>query len=257
MADVSGTIPDPEISAAVKQGGVAGSHLAEIARLETRDDIVAFMTRMTAERGFPFYLLCTLPTIDETNFAHITILSNIPEDVLRRYDSTASLLEDQAFLALRTTTTPFRMVPSECATMINGVSHPEREAVIEEMGFREAFFFPVHDAAGGRAVFILLSGQTDLAVEVMTDLHMICLHVYNRMVNIRGTMKERQKIDLSDREIQCLNWTAAGKTSSEIAEILGLSEHTVNHYLNHVAKKLEAVNRIQAVVKAMRLGLIS
>ena len=50
--------------------------------------------------------------------------------------------------------------------------------------------------------------------------------------------------------------TAAGKTSVEIAEILTLSEHTINHYLNRATKKLDAVNRTQAVAKALRLGLI-
>ncbi|MFP3803129.1 response regulator transcription factor, partial [Paraburkholderia sp. SIMBA_027] len=54
----------------------------------------------------------------------------------------------------------------------------------------------------------------------------------------------------------CLNWTAAGKTSAEIADILGLSEHTVNHYLNRATKKLDTVNRTQAVAKALRIGLI-
>jgi len=53
-----------------------------------------------------------------------------------------------------------------------------------------------------------------------------------------------------------LTWTAAGKTSAEIAEILGLSEHTVNHYLNKATKKLDTVNRTQAVAKALRVGLI-
>ena len=41
-----------------------------------------------------------------------------------------------------------------------------------------------------------------------------------------------------------------------IAEILTLSEHTVNHYLNRATKKLDTVNRTQAVAKALRIGLI-
>jgi DNA-binding CsgD family transcriptional regulator len=61
---------------------------------------------------------------------------------------------------------------------------------------------------------------------------------------------------LTDREIDCLNWTAAGKTSVEIAEILTLSEHTVNHYLNRATRKLDTANRTQAVAKALRIGLI-
>ena len=42
----------------------------------------------------------------------------------------------------------------------------------------------------------------------------------------------------------------------EIAEILTLSEHTVNHYLNRATKKLDTVNRTQADAKALRIGLI-
>ena len=48
-----------------------------------------------------------------------------------------------------------------------------------------------------------------------------------------------------------------GKTSSEIATIVGLSEHTVNHYLISSTKKLESSNRIHAVANALRHGLIN
>jgi DNA-binding CsgD family transcriptional regulator len=87
-------------------------------------------------------------------------------------------------------------------------------------------------------------------------LQMISVHLFNRLAEIGAAWKSGQVV-LTDREIQCLSWTAAGKTSLEIAEILGLSEHTVNHYLNQVTRKLEAVNRTQAVVKAIRRGLIA
>lgn len=59
------------------------------------------------------------------------------------------------------------------------------------------------------------------------------------------------------REIECLLWCSMGKTSSEIATIVGLSEHTVNHYLISSAKKLECTNRIHAVANALRHGLIN
>ncbi len=58
------------------------------------------------------------------------------------------------------------------------------------------------------------------------------------------------------REIECLRWCSMGKTSSEIATIVGLSEHTVNHYLISSARKLECTNRIHAVANALRHGLI-
>jgi DNA-binding CsgD family transcriptional regulator len=89
----------------------------------------------------------------------------------------------------------------------------------------------------------------------MRELCYIAIHVFDRLAEIRN-LDTRITDTLTDREIDCLNWTAAGKTSAEIAEILTLSEHTVNHYLNRATKKLDTVNRTQAVAKALRIGLI-
>lgn len=61
---------------------------------------------------------------------------------------------------------------------------------------------------------------------------------------------------LSPREHECLRWTAEGKTYSEIAIILDLSEHTVRSYLKVVRLKLDSVSMSQAVAKASNLGLI-
>lgn len=61
---------------------------------------------------------------------------------------------------------------------------------------------------------------------------------------------------LSRREFECLRLTAQGLTSEEIAEALKLSAHTANQHLAAAAGKLDAVNRMQAVAKALRLGLI-
>ncbi len=62
---------------------------------------------------------------------------------------------------------------------------------------------------------------------------------------------------LSDREIGCLQMAGDGYISEEIAEKMGLSVHTVNAYLGAATTKLDSVNRIQAIAKAIRLGYIS
>lgn len=61
---------------------------------------------------------------------------------------------------------------------------------------------------------------------------------------------------MSRRELECLNLTAEGLTSEEIAKKLGLSVHTANQYLINTTQKLNAVNRVHAVAKALRAGLI-
>ena len=50
--------------------------------------------------------------------------------------------------------------------------------------------------------------------------------------------------------------SARGKTSSEIALILSLSEHIVNNYFTVFASILTANNHTEAIAKAIRLGSI-
>jgi LuxR family transcriptional regulator len=61
---------------------------------------------------------------------------------------------------------------------------------------------------------------------------------------------------LSAREAEVLRWMADGKTSSEAAQILALSERTVNFHVSSALAKLGAANKTAAVVKAALLGLI-
>ena len=61
---------------------------------------------------------------------------------------------------------------------------------------------------------------------------------------------------LSTGERNVLLWCGNGKTSFEISRILGLSEHTVNHYIAAAVKKLDATNRTHAIAKAIKFGLI-
>lgn len=61
---------------------------------------------------------------------------------------------------------------------------------------------------------------------------------------------------LSDREQQVLEELAKGSTTREIAEGLGLGDETVKSHLSRIYQKLRAHDRVQAVVIAMRHGLV-
>jgi DNA-binding CsgD family transcriptional regulator len=61
---------------------------------------------------------------------------------------------------------------------------------------------------------------------------------------------------ISERERECLCWVSEGKTTDEVAVILGVSSNTVNSYLTHAIQKLSARNRAMAIATAIRAGLI-
>jgi DNA-binding CsgD family transcriptional regulator len=65
-----------------------------------------------------------------------------------------------------------------------------------------------------------------------------------------------QRNVLNARELEALAWSARGKTSIDIAKILGVSKRTVDFHIENARVKLGAVTRVQAVVKAATSGLI-
>ena len=62
---------------------------------------------------------------------------------------------------------------------------------------------------------------------------------------------------LSEREREVLALMAAGSTNPEIAAALHLSPHTVKEHTSSVYRKLGVRNRIEAVQRAQRLGLLA
>ncbi|MHB2263958.1 helix-turn-helix transcriptional regulator [Aliihoeflea sp. PC F10.4] len=61
---------------------------------------------------------------------------------------------------------------------------------------------------------------------------------------------------LSVRERECLSWVAEGKTTEEVALILGVSANTINAYVAKAIQKVAATNRAMAIATAIRTGMI-
>jgi DNA-binding CsgD family transcriptional regulator len=70
-----------------------------------------------------------------------------------------------------------------------------------------------------------------------------------------GTKTERD-FELTDRELECLFWIAEGKTSDEIAMILGISRNTINNYITSVMRKTATKTRSEAIAFAVRNNLV-
>jgi len=62
--------------------------------------------------------------------------------------------------------------------------------------------------------------------------------------------------DLTEREVECLSWIGEGKTSDEIALIIGISRNTVNNYITSIMNKTGARTRSEAVAFGVRNQII-
>lgn len=63
--------------------------------------------------------------------------------------------------------------------------------------------------------------------------------------------------DLTVRELDVLRLLAEGLSNRAIAQRLGISEHTVKFHINAILGKLRAQSRTEAVVSAIRAGVIN
>ena len=97
--------------------------------------------------------------------------------------------------------------------------------------------------------------EITMSETVMQELHARCFGMFEDAIRL-GLDQTTRLPAVSQRERDCLRLTANGYTSEEIAIVLALSVHTTNQYLTRVTMKLNAVNRMHAVAKALRLGLI-
>lgn len=63
--------------------------------------------------------------------------------------------------------------------------------------------------------------------------------------------------DLTPREVEVLRHLAQGRSNKEIADALSIGDETVKTHVGNVLSKLQVENRAQAIVQALKRGLVS
>jgi DNA-binding response OmpR family regulator len=88
------------------------------------------------------------------------------------------------------------------------------------------------------------------------DFELLDTIIAARLAGVARTELWPRLIELNDREAECLTWVARGKTSADIAQILGLTKRTVDFHVDSARAKLGAATRTEAVIKAATGRLI-
>ena len=88
------------------------------------------------------------------------------------------------------------------------------------------------------------------------DFEMLATIMTARLSHVARHDKWSRDVALSEREVEALSWSARGKTSIEIATILGLTKRTVDFHIENACRKLQVSTRTEAVAKAAAGRLI-
>jgi two-component system, NarL family, response regulator LiaR len=95
-----------------------------------------------------------------------------------------------------------------------------------------------------RAIRAAAAGQVQMSPQVL-----------NRLIREVRT-PEIGRESLTERENEVLRLLASGRSNKEIAKELNIGEQTVKTHVSHILDKLGVPSRTQAVLYAIRLGLV-
>ncbi|MBV8665593.1 MAG: LuxR family transcriptional regulator [Burkholderiaceae bacterium] len=127
---------------------------------------------------------------------------------------------------------------------------------------RSGICIPIHGATGEFGVMSFVSSEADhlaIAGDAQSLGKLTLMRDYAQESAIQFLAKADVGLDdvhLTKREYELLKWLALGKTAWEISKILICSESNVNFHVKNIKRKLRVGSRQQAVVKAIKQGLI-
>lgn len=107
-----------------------------------------------------------------------------------------------------------------------------------------------------------LSKNVRTVTRMVAELQLFAVHAQDAAFRIftpqnLATPASASFPQLTPRELESLRWTMEGKTAWEVGAIMNISERTAVLHLQNAMHKLDCVNKHQAVLKALRLGMLS
>lgn len=218
----------------------------EMERAINRTDFFRLFKSICRASGFENFLVVQHvdrgSRFDPTANFHLTNIPDQQKPALAR-----ALTEDKGsiFSRMMAAVTPF----------VSGFSFDTMNGEATASLTHATLVVPLH-SPDGRRFWLLLEGPRPApgrreTAELLLDSMRIFARFHEKILVGDASAQ------LTMREAEVVRWTSEGKTSAEIAIILGLSEHTVISHITSSARKLNAVNRVHMIAIAVRRGIVT
>lgn len=234
------------------QGGYA-SVLQSRSRDDFRDEVVRF----TQQLGFS--TVSAMVVIDHTlRTSDFLVIDNTPAEFIEAFNDPMAGRRDPVQQHCKRSSVP--IIWDRQTYVDSGTGELwEQQA---EFGYRTGVALALHLPDGRHFQLAvdreqaLPSGSTDLQ-RLVADLQLFAVCAVDTAMRVLVPEPLRpERPALTPRELEALRWTMEGKTAWELGRILGITERTAVLHLGNAMRKLGCSNKHQAVLKALRLGLI-
>lgn len=221
-------------------------------RLSSRGDVTSFMMELCVEIGADSYMLVAIDHDQDKSDARI-VCSNWIFDAIELAGKPLIATLAQGPLTAAPGIRPRALAASE-APDTAGLITGEEARLLDVLGHGEIYSLRLD--VGRQRLFALFSAAKPGRIDPLglTKAQLKCCYALSRVPQLLAQASMRDP--LSDRERECLFWVSEGKTTDEVAVILGVSSNTVNSYITHAIQKFSASNRAMAIATAIRSGII-
>ena len=228
--------------------------LKEFDRASDESGIWEGVSRFFSSKEIKAYVYHNFPGIGATRYDQsYTYQSNLaepadPSSRVKNPEFEALLLENVRTLATPKFWSDWSLLKSEAQNL------SECYAVESIAGIS----IPVHGPRGRNGCFSLEFCNTS-ARPKDSDIQLIqwvCQYAHQSFCRLQ-IYQPSDLPKLTERETQILTWMALGKSNADIADILGISFHTVGTYTRRIFVKTNTNNRTSAALYGISTGLIN
>jgi len=229
---------------------------------DSQEQLASTIGALARSAGFDHWMYgLDLPIIDDRKGQYL--LGGYPKEWVNHYFMQEYLRLDPVIAHCQAHATPLLWPsrddpPSAMDRRSQAVSRMFNEA--REFGLNSGVTIPVH-GLGCHWGLVSFASKNHISAldlqQLVPHLHLLahCIHDAGRRF-APGAIPASAP-HLTAREIECLHWVAAGKTSWEIGRLLSVAERTVVFHLQNATHKLGVSGRQAAVARAIVSGLIT
>ena len=224
----------------------------------SRDDFRSEVVRFTKALGFN--TVSAMAVVDHTvGRSEFVSIDNAPPGYAEAINDVPSMRRDPVMQHCRRHTVP--IIWDQATYLSQGLGELWEEQA--RFGYRTGIAMALHLPEGRHFAMGVERDQplpTDGGelTRLVADLQLFAVHAQDAALRVLSpALVLMDRPSLTPRELEALRWTMEGKTAWEVGAILGISERTAVLHVTNAMHKLNCTSKHQAVLKALRLGLIS
>ncbi len=228
--------------------------IGRLEELPSVQDVIDEMAKSFSLFGFENFIITGLPNLKE-RFDQVVLLKKWPIGWFDIYAKEDYVRADPIIRLCRNTVQPFEWSDAP----YDREKEPRAAEVMDratDFRMRDGFCLPIHGINGYEACFSMSGVDLDLSSRTKPALHLMAMYAFERARQLLAPI-QRSTDMLTPREREALMWAAAGKSAADTGDILGITERTVTAHIVSACQKLDAVNKTQAVARALQHKIIS